>query len=451
MMMILSYLTLLVLASTAMMAVTIFRRALIQRIGWHVPFRQYSFSESSQPQSCNAPDIKRCITFTVSAFGNYGDSSPLSLVDELRFTDDNPANFGLRRQVNYSRNSRNSRPDVLENTVLVTPTLFPSVCEAANAAVSALHITSAAEFYIRPSPYTQAACAYLGNDCPIAVILHSGLIELLSTEELRFVIGHEMGHYLFRHPEYSLNKRENGSAPRRHAYFAWRRAAEISADRVGLVCSGSDKIAIAAMLKSASGLSNRHLNIDAEAFQEQAIMSESLGNNAASQHSHPSLPLRARAIHWFAMSRSCPQLNNIPHIETRAQHEVDKLIREDLAEATLHKKDSPAAEKIASRAMLWSLLIYFVADGNISQAEEAILVKSTNSSDAAKAIKFVTNYGIQAAQNKHNDAVYRLCMITMDERKVLIHKLKTALGEAATDHASVDSFILSLKEKMGIS
>ncbi len=441
---------------TIFLAAIVLLAAFCRLRGWFQiilsPFshQRHTIPASTQPRCGKASYCSSGYTFAYMA-GRGCDSSQQSLIELIRFEDDNPKKFGLRRHSkNYTYTSI-SRPTVLEDTVIVTSSLFPSVFEAATSTISALNITSAPEFYIRPSPYTQATCAYLGDECPLAVVLHSGLIELLTSEELRFVIGHEMGHFLFKHYEYSLNSKDHCSAPLLHAYNAWQRATEISADRAGLVCAGSEAIAISAMLKSASGLSSRHVRIDSLAFQHQAIKSEMLGNTTASLHSHPPLPLRARAIHLFSKSRSCPPLIDTTQMGTRTKLEVDSLIREELAAAGIHYRDSPAAEEIASRAMLWSLLIYFFTDGAISHDEKEVLEKFTSSSDAAKAISFVYNYGINAAKNKHNDAIYRLCMITMDERKAMLHKMNTVLHAASTDHAAVESFILSLRESIGIS
>ncbi len=55
------------------------------------------------------------------------------------------------------------------------------------------------ELYVRQDPTPNAMA--LGSDHPF-IVLNTGLIDLLDDEELRFVIGHEVGHILSGHAVY---------------------------------------------------------------------------------------------------------------------------------------------------------------------------------------------------------------------------------------------------------
>ncbi len=367
-------------------------------------------------------------------------------IERLRFVDDNPASFGLRSKATPLGVPDAMRKNLLANTVLVSPALFPTISQAADASVSALDIPFSPEFFIHSSPKAQAACTYLGENRPLGVILFSGLVELLSPVELRFVIGHEIGHYLFSHHNISLDDSSHFPSSKRHGYLSWKRASEISADRVGLVCAQSENDAIAAIFKLACGLSERHIRLDALAFQQQAKQIIESGNVYGSQDSHPSLPIRARAIHWFAMSECYCKWCNLSLRDSISNKEVDDIIRNDLSKASTHRQNSKCSSSVQSSAMLWSLLCFYIADGLLSKDEQKALKLHTSKREATKAINFVRKYGTAAALEKHRDAVGNLRSISIGERERFFEKLASILNESSDDSAAVREFLQDMEQ-----
>ncbi len=167
----------------------------------------------------------------------------------------------------------------------VTPNLgaqFENVCRRLK-----LPETSV-EAFVYPSPEIQAACASDGaNACVIR--FSSALIETLSDEEFEFVAGHELGHFLLGHrktaDEQSLE------------HYMFSRAAEISADRIGLVACQSLDASVRAMMKTVSGLTSRHLRFDVGTFIAQ--IKEKTSNDGV-YASHPSMLVRCRSLLWFS-------------------------------------------------------------------------------------------------------------------------------------------------------
>ena len=95
------------------------------------------------------------------------------------------------------------------------------------------------------------------------IIITSKLIELLSEEELQFIIGHEVAHYYYQHSLYPHYE----NVTERHQklnILNLSRSAEISADRVGLIASGSLEKSLRANLKLASWLGEKHLKFSFE-------------------------------------------------------------------------------------------------------------------------------------------------------------------------------------------
>ncbi len=92
---------------------------------------------------------------------------------------------------------------------------------------------------------------------PQVVVIYAGLVRIMDEDELRFIIGHELGHVRLGHTW--LNSLVGGMAgiPSPYGaaillYFAfrwWNRACEYSADRAGLLACGKLEKAASALIK----------------------------------------------------------------------------------------------------------------------------------------------------------------------------------------------------------
>jgi Zn-dependent protease with chaperone function len=130
----------------------------------------------------------------------------------------------------------------------------------------------------------------LGLDRPF-IVLTSGTLDLLDDDELRVVIGHELGHVLSGHALYSsmlfILLRMTGAASWIpfgnvglativHALKEWYRKAEVSSDRAGLLVSQDPAAATRVHMKLAGG-SHVH-DMDLTAFLAQAEDYEAEGD-----------------------------------------------------------------------------------------------------------------------------------------------------------------------------
>jgi len=96
-----------------------------------------------------------------------------------------------------------------------------------------------------------------GMDKPNAIVLYSSLFHLMDADELRFIVGHEMGHVALGHTW--LHSLVGGLAGVPSslgaavivslAFRSWNRACEYSADRAGLLACGKVNKAISALVK----------------------------------------------------------------------------------------------------------------------------------------------------------------------------------------------------------
>lgn len=149
------------------------------------------------------------------------------------------------------------RRHLLGDAVLLTHELVPEVARAFAQCLRALGISEQAG-----GLYVQQCAEYNANVMSdgerFDIVVNSALLRDFSIPELRFVIGHELGHVLFKHNDISLpglfGAHEEMDEEDAMLLFSWSRSAEISADRVGLVCAGGVDPAVSAMFKLSSGL-----------------------------------------------------------------------------------------------------------------------------------------------------------------------------------------------------
>ena len=139
----------------------------------------------------------------------------------------------------------------------------------------------------------------------------SSALERLDDGELRFILGHELGHILFGNNRLDgllSHNPENADLtvlpPLGESLFLrWRRKAEISADRAGLLAAADFRASATALLKATFGLSEKNLNLDIEALVNQ--VDEIKGHPELMEEafaSHPLVPIRLKALDHFARS-----------------------------------------------------------------------------------------------------------------------------------------------------
>jgi len=149
------------------------------------------------------------------------------------------------------------------NAVRCSPTQFPRVHRLYGEAAEVLHAPAVYPVYVSQTPVVNAG-AY-GMDKPF-IIVNSGMLLLLDDDELRFILGHELGHILSGHVLYTtmmvilVQLAERGfpvvGLAARAILFAlleWYRKAELSADRAGSLAVQDPEVGMRVMMKLAGG------------------------------------------------------------------------------------------------------------------------------------------------------------------------------------------------------
>jgi Zn-dependent protease with chaperone function len=162
-------------------------------------------------------------------------------------------------------NERATRLVFLGTAVRVDERQFATLHFLLRDACRVLDSDDVPEMFVRADPTINAVT--IGLDKPI-IVLNSGLVDLLAEDEVRFVIGHELGHALSGHAVYRtllqrlltmsgvLSSIPLGGLGVRAiiaALYEWQRKSELSADRAGLLATQDPGAAIRAHMQMASG------------------------------------------------------------------------------------------------------------------------------------------------------------------------------------------------------
>lgn len=195
----------------------------------------------------------------------------------------------------------------LGTMVRVGATQSPRIYRIARECADALGV-AVPTLYVANSPVMNAYT--YGTDDDSFIVVHAALIDHFTDQELKFVIGHEMGHIQNRHVVYltAMRMLTGGFAQLvrfllEPVLLTWSRRAEITCDRAGLLCCGDVEVATGTFLKMACGSTKLYAELDVDAYLDQLEANQqSAGRFSELLASHPYHPKRIRALQLFGES-----------------------------------------------------------------------------------------------------------------------------------------------------
>jgi hypothetical protein len=234
----------------------------------------------------------------------------------------------------------------------VTKGTVPSIARSIERVHASLGLEEMPEVYVVADPTLNAKAVWAGGLRRSFVIMHSGLARLLAGNEYDFVLGHELGHLGLGHSVRKLTSDDTLEASEAGVLRARLadRAAELSADRVGLVAARSLSTAARVVMKVASGLPNEQLGMDADAFLSQ-LETGALDVEWEVSATHPGLPLRLWALQRFAYSDAFGRLAECA-TQGRPLLEVDRDVESRLRSESTDRLAQLENERI-ERALFW--------------------------------------------------------------------------------------------------
>lgn len=197
----------------------------------------------------------------------------------------------------------------------VTPKMFGRLHRSLTWACKILDVAEP-ELYVTVDPVPNAFT--YGHTSPF-ITLTSGLIDMMSDEELFFVIGHEVGHIKAGHVLYGTMARNIAAVVALIgqatlgigallgqglviALYEWYRCAELTADRAALLCAQDIEPARSTMMKLAGGTTRLAAEMDRDEFLRQVRQYEDVDRSTLDKAYKVLLTLGR--THPFAMQRA---------------------------------------------------------------------------------------------------------------------------------------------------
>jgi Zn-dependent protease with chaperone function len=232
----------------------------------------------------NAP-VRRRVTLTQissRAWEHPADRGALTALRELRGFDD------VLKAMNALWNERALRMEFLGGAIRVSDRQIPRVYRLFAESAATLDLAELPELYVQYDRSINGAC--IGMAKPF-IVINSGCLELLDDQELRCLIGHEVGHLMSGHAVYRTMLSILTNWAIRVAWLPigavalqviiaalreWWRKAELSADRAGLLASQDPAASLRLAMKLAGG--GDLSEVDTTAFLEQAADFDRVGD-----------------------------------------------------------------------------------------------------------------------------------------------------------------------------
>lgn len=233
------------------------------------------------------------------------------------------------------------RQDLLKSTYRLDRSSHADLHAAADEVQSRLGLNIPLTLYqAQESSGANAALLFLPNEGHI--VLSGPLLTLLTTEELKAILGHELAHHHLWHRDSGelliadrlLQAMANDPrAAESHLQTArrFRLYTEIFADRGALLATGSIEPVIASLMKLHTGLRD----VSAAAYLKQADEIFAHGNFQTEGNSHPEPFVRARALQRWHQQGSGAEASIAEMIEGQTTlHTLDLLAQQRLTDTT---------------------------------------------------------------------------------------------------------------------
>ena len=275
---------------------------------------------------------------------------------------------------------------ILGTSVKITPELFPDLYRTYRECLQTLGDGIEGSLYVHQSSDYNAQVTAEGRR--FNILLTSALVKDLAPREVAFVIGHELGHVLFEHNRIAANhllaegRFERLSPQMGRDLVTWSRAAEISADRLGMLACGDLSSAANAFFKIASGI---HLPDSAvvvrslrNQFDEILKVTELTRNKGVSIYSHPLIPIRFKSLELISLDILAFRNSN-KAINPRELRQINGEIRLVLAESEPTETEptetvrSPELSQEQGALLILSLIIVGSSKGHLPNAKRQFI------------------------------------------------------------------------------
>ena len=335
------------------------------------------------------------------------------------------------------------RSNMEGHSLKVEKELLPDFYRLCTEVKNKLGFTEPVDFYITGDSSVNAfSVAAEGDNEPHIVNINSALFDLMTPEELRFVVGHELGHLINKDTKLARLIRfvfpPESSVPvsLQHKIRLHDQLAELVADRYGYKATENLDACVTAFFKMASGLDLVKMNVSIDALLADNFrrLEFFLSDKGMSLASHPVNPIRVQALNLFANAKSKEELDG----------KMDELIS-ILLKVGDSEQDEYTAKFIASAGIIVANI-----DGEVDKREIDLVVSQLS------ALKiFPRQFLDEIAQGDVNevftDAVSNLMRINPGMREGMVrYMINIAMSDNEISKAEVE-FLYMFGESVGLS
>lgn len=345
----------------------------------------------------------------------------------------------LVKELKQHKEAEANRRRLLASALRITDSVLPSLMKAVDVAQRITHLEDAdVEIYIHSDPQQSAACMYFDGG-GLFVMISSGLFENLTPRQLLFVIGHEFGHVIYGHhalPARAILARERGcSAEQALRLMSWARRAEISADRVGLLCCQDLSAATRALIKLSCGLTEDRIEFDVEEYVSQMKDIERISREVRDVQdfysTHPFNPIRVVALDYFWQSQTLSDfLGHAParHSDQQMDERIDELLQ------SMEPDPAGSEPPETAECLIWGGHWVAASDGHMDQVECETVARHTDGRRAEEAAAEIRSAAEPVAliQERFRGAAESCRKMPPSDRHALMQKL-IAVAKADLD------------------
>ena len=377
----------------------------------------------------------------------------MDFLDKYKYHHDDPSEFGIdlkefKKNTNELDNSHLS--NLLTNSVRVSKEILPKVGSAIETVFDRIKIENNFNFFVTAdNNQANASCSLMSSASRPDIVLTSRLIELLSLEELQFVIGHEVAHYVYQHALYpNHNNVEDRNLKLNILNLS--RAAEISADRIGFLACANLDASLKANFKLASGLSDKHFNFKPSTYLDQLRDLEDLGKSSSELWStHPSFLIRMQSLIWFSMSKEYHEFFDQKKKGSYSLSEIDEKLDSKIKKITGDELEN-SNKRIYESALIWGSLDIYLSDKKFSKDEQEEF-SNRFGEKAKKAISLMKISNARGMLDKKIDTSFNdASKLLKTEKNKLVEELKTIGKETGGDKMKKLKILGKLLNILGI-
>lgn len=334
----------------------------------------------------------------------------------------------------------NARKNLLKNGLKLTRKLAPEVHKVLDVCRDRLGLKAEVEIYVESDNNLNAFCCPPANNCLIIGVT-SALLERFDEAELTFVLGHEIGHALFNHSRFPvrtlLENDQGGEFSPLHAMrlYSWKRNAEISADRIGLICGQDFTAAARAFFKLSSGVTSGNLRFEVDEFVAQlAELSQQEGGGIDPQDwysTHPFSPMRVKALEMFNRSENYLKLQNRPDAAEISEAQLEADVKKFMATMEpVYLSEQTEVSRFMRDFLFTSGFLVAAANGTIEDTELDALAKVLSPDEVAKHLSDLGETSIEEMWKKQGELANRLNIMVPVIGKLNLIKDMTIIAAA---------------------